>query len=291
MDGLDTIYRISDSISLSEITQCIRRAITHGNPASFEDTGLNAFDHHFRLPGKQMRSRVCLQASESLGLDYKTSIQLAATVEALHNASLILDDFQDGALERRGSPSVCALFGRDVALTLTLRLTTAAFICLTSTPDTGYLSQLVKELHRVVTETSIGQTRDLDVTRETTAEDLKVTASLKSGPLFGLSISLPLIATGQHEHVDQTYKIAKLFGLGYQILDDVSDTTGDSLQAADSNLVNCWSKDLGKDMAKAYALESAEKYLNKAKLLATEMPDGCGAAIIGLITQLQESES
>ncbi|MEM7792393.1 MAG: polyprenyl synthetase family protein, partial [Verrucomicrobiota bacterium] len=208
MDGLETINRISDSETLSEITKCIRQAVFSGNPTGFEDSGSIAFDHHFNSPGKQMRSRVCVKASEALSLDYDFSLHLAATVEALHNASLILDDFQDGALERRGSPTVCALFGRDIALTLTLRLTTASFVCLTSSSKAQNLNKLVNELHRVVTETSIGQTRDLDPTRKTNAEDLKLTASLKSGPLFGLSISLPLIAAGFHGHVEKTYKIA-----------------------------------------------------------------------------------
>lgn len=254
-----------------------------------DDPIRDAFEHHFQASGKQMRASLSLDASQALGLDSHTAQCLAACVEALHNASLVLDDFQDSALERRGHPTVCALFGRDVALGLTLRLTTTAFVSLSQIKNVEHLASLTMEVHQAVADTILGQTWDQDDTKNDAVEQVKLTASMKSGPLFGLSISLPLLAAGHEQVLETARRLGKLFGLGYQALDDLKDRASDRLQAVDANIVNAFETDLSFVEAEMAARQVADSVLDEALGLAAQLPEHSGAGIGKLIEQVRQS--
>lgn len=256
-------------------------------PSALEcDPICDAFEHHFQTPGKQMRASISLDASRALRLDSHTAQCLAACVEALHNASLVLDDFQDSALERRGRPTVCALYGRDVALGLTLRLTTTAFVSLSRIKKTKHLGSLTEELHKAVADTILGQTWDQDDSKNEAVEDVKRTASMKSGPLFGLSVSLPLLAAGHKEALENARRIGKLFGLGYQTLDDLKDRAVDRLQTGGANIVNAFESNLDFVEAEMAAQQVADSALEEASGLAAELPEESGVGIVRLIDQI-----
>jgi geranylgeranyl pyrophosphate synthase len=278
-----------DNKLLSGVTFLIRKHFGEVSSSQAEDPIRDAFEHHFQAPGKQMRAALSLDASQALGLDSHTSECLAACVEALHNASLVLDDFQDSALERRGQPTVCAQYGRDVALGLTLRLTTTAFVSLSQIKNVEHLASLTMEVHQAVADTILGQTWDQDDTKNEAVEQVKLTASMKSGPLFGLSLSLPLLAAGHKDALETARRLGKLFGLGYQALDDLKDRAADRLQAVDANIVNAFESDLSFVEAEMAAQEIADSVLNEALALATELPKQSGAGIGKLIKQVRQS--
>jgi geranylgeranyl pyrophosphate synthase len=252
-----------------------------------DDSALEACHYHFAKPGKCMRARLCLLVGEALELERESNHYLAATVEALHNASLILDDLQDRALTRRGQPSVCALYGTDVALALTLRLTTASFQCLGRSESRDF-AQLSSQTHEVVSETAIGQTRDLDEKDKPEVSELKTIAALKSGPLFGLALSLPLISAGYHDCIAQARKLASCFGLGYQILDDIKDRSADRLRKGDANIVNALEDEFGPKEALRIARDESHALLAEAKDLASSLPKTSGAAVVDVIRRLEK---
>ena len=276
------------STSLSGVLFHIRNHFGTVSSSNEEDPIRRAFEHHFQAPGKQMRGNLCLEASKTLGLDLKTAESLAACVEALHNASLVLDDFQDAALERRGLPAVCALYGRDVALGLTLRLTTSAFAALSQIKETDRIGMLTVEVHQAVADTILGQTWDQDAAKNDAVETVKMTAAMKSGPLFGLSVSLPLIAAGLDNAVKTARRLGMLFGLGYQALDDLKDRATDRLQAVDANIVNAFESDLSYVEAEMAARQVADSVLEEAQELAAQLPEKSGAGIEKLIRQVRQ---
>jgi geranylgeranyl pyrophosphate synthase len=277
-----------DSSALSGVICFIRDHFGQVSSANADDPIRLAFEHHFQAPGKQMRGSLCLDASKALGLDDETATALAGCVEALHNASLVLDDFQDSALERRGLPSVCALFGRDVALGLTLRLTTTAFVSLSQIKQLDQLGLLTAEVHQAVADTILGQTWDQDEQKNDAVEKIKLTAAMKSGPLFGLSVGLPLIAAGHNESVEVARQIGQLFGLGYQALDDLKDRATDRLQKVDANIVNAFESDLSFVEAEMAARQVADSVLSEALELAAQLPHGSGAGLGKLIEQVRQ---
>jgi len=246
----------------------------------------SAFVHHFTKLGKQTRSTLALEASQKLGLSKHSSIALAACIEALHNASLVQDDYQDAALKRRGFASVHSLFGRDVALGLTLRLVSTAFVCLKGIGDAQINSMLVQRMHESVGETVLGQTRDLNPNEDRSVESLLEIAQQKSGPLFALSLELPLIAAGYHELVETAHEAACRFGLGYQIIDDLKDRKIDRLQPTDANIANALVEQFGltEGMSRARAL--AKKELRASVDLAHTLPSKSGMLLCTMAGEL-----
>ncbi|CAI8364630.1 MAG: (2E,6E)-farnesyl diphosphate synthase [Opitutia bacterium UBA7350] len=273
------------STELPGVICLIRSHFGTVSSSTADDPIRHAFEHHFQVPGKQMRASLSLNASKALGIDEATAKCLAACVETLHNASLILDDFQDAALERREHPTVCAMFGRDVALGLTLRLTTTAFVNLSQIKISKHLAALTAEVHQAVADTILGQTWDQDADKNSEVEEVKQTAALKSGPLFGLSLSLPLIAAGHLDSVPTARRLGKLFGLGYQALDDLKDRATDRLQAADANIVNAFESDLSFVEAEMATRKVANTVLSEAQVLADQLPHQSGTGIGRLIAK------
>ncbi|MGC6423595.1 MAG: polyprenyl synthetase family protein [Lentimonas sp.] len=281
-----TLSTTPDSKALSGVLDKIEGAVKQGTWTEEEDVILAAFRHHFSQPGKCMRAQLCMRVSSALGHTTDDATAFAATVEALHNASLVLDDLQDAALSRRGQSTVCAQFGSDAALALTFRLTAASFLCLRQS-GTQYFPQLSSQTRFAVAQTALGQARDLDGAFEPSVEDLKKTAALKSGPLFGLSLSLPLIAAGYECAVPKARRISELFGLGYQLLDDIKDRSTDRLQNVDSNIVNAYEKFTSRDGAVEMARLEAKQIFDESKRLANELPVNSGLGIIQLIQRLK----
>jgi geranylgeranyl pyrophosphate synthase len=63
--------------------------------------------------GKRIRPAICLMAANIFGADPDRSISLAAAVEMMHTATLVHDDLIDGALLRRGVPTLNADWPAD----------------------------------------------------------------------------------------------------------------------------------------------------------------------------------
>ena len=61
--------------------------------------------------GKSLRPILCLAACEMAGGDFTEAIPAAASLELIHNFSLIHDDIQDGDLMRRSRPTIWSIWG------------------------------------------------------------------------------------------------------------------------------------------------------------------------------------
>ncbi len=75
----------------------------------------NAFVNLIGSGGKRLRPALALLAAEFNGSlrgtpDYRRVIALAAAIEMLHTATLVHDDVIDGALLRRGAPTLNAMW-------------------------------------------------------------------------------------------------------------------------------------------------------------------------------------
>lgn len=259
-----------------------------------------AFIHHFKAPGKQTRPSMAIEAGRALGLDAGASVRFGACIEALHNASLVQDDLQDGALERRGRPSIHTLFGKDIALGLATRLVSTAFVCLSSgcgliaprSGHSGLFALAAERVHQAIRETIDGQSRDLDPRADRSVESLLTVARQKSGPLFALALELPLIAAGHMAELERAHEAADRLGLGYQIIDDLKDRQIDRLQPADANIVNALSKISGQKEACRQAIHLARAELAHSCKLAEKLPDSSGAHLCllagDLLSRLRE---
>ena len=246
-----------------------------------------AFGHHFQAPGGGARVLLTHRCATLLGIDEADGRCLAAAVECLHNASLVQDDLQDHSLFRRGQASVMAKFGEDVALGLTDRLITTAFACVAEINDTSALPELIRRMNEAVGETVEGQTTELDGGLDGCSLDARLMAARKkSGPLFALALELPFIAARQQSSLPVAHEAACLFGLGYQILDDLKDQHLDAESPSNANLVDAMENDLPDRSAEAQAVQLARQLLHDASRQAESLPWGAGIPLIELIERL-----
>ena len=250
------------------------------------DSLASAFSFHLSSGGKRTRAEVCLSSSQSLGLSHDDSVVLATVVELLHNASLIQDDFQDRSPLRRGTPAIWNHFGPDTAIGLTDLAISASFRALADFSRLDRLPFLLNTLHRAIAVTLRGQADDLNGAPESATSALS-TALRKSGPLFSLSLELPLIASGQESYLSLAREAAEGFGVGYQICDDLSDVEEDRSQKSCGNLVLVLEQTMTKEAALADAHRLASEHLDRTVSTARLLPQGCGDTLVALTAAVQ----
>lgn len=251
--------------------------------AGHDDRLLSALRYHFEASGKQVRAQMALSCARALGLGEEVALGLAASVECLHNASLVQDDLQDRTALRRGREPVWRRFGTDTAICLTDLLLSAAYGVLAGPAVTGTLPALVCRLHGAVSHTLRGQMQDTGAegtsSGRSAAETCLQVAVAKSGPFFALALELPLIASGDAACVPLANSAAMHFGMGYQAFDDLEDLEQDEREGNEHNLVLAYTRDGGERSPVERARQTALYHLEQACLQAMALPRGCGAAL------------
>src|SRR5271156_856315 len=82
----------------------------HGDPDE-DATLLQSFHYICGLPGKQVRTKLAVAFNHWLQVDLDIVEKISDIAELLHNASLLIDDIQDGSHLRRGQPVAHAIYG------------------------------------------------------------------------------------------------------------------------------------------------------------------------------------
>jgi len=238
-----------------------------------------AITYHQAVPGSEARAKLCIYAGNALGISDEATIGLAAAVETLHNASLIQDDLQDNDATRRGRAAVWKKFGRDVAINVTDLLLSNAF-ALAASAGPLHAQKLVTTMNRAVARTLQGQTNDLSYEQQTDLDEAIAIAKEKSGALFSLSLELPLIMADHQQSLSQAREIGTLFGIGYQIFDDLLDRDSDRLSGNSANIALM----IEETAVTKYKVDTAEElayyFLSEAASGAAELPSGCGDLLI-----------
>ena len=173
-------------------------------------------------PGKRVRARLSIALSDSLQLPPEQGIALAAAVELLHNASLVLDDVQDNDEMRRGRASIWRTFGRSQAINL------GTFLIAQSTALAARLPGISPLFAATLREATAGQSAELDFhTATPTLPAYEKMAEAKTGALFALAAQS--VATLARLPDDLAATIGSSFarlGAAYQIQDDLADAFG-----------------------------------------------------------------
>ena len=72
-----------------------------------------ALEHLLAAGGKRVRPTMCMLIGNNLGAESGRLVTLGAALELLHTATLVHDDLIDGALLRRGMPTLNAKSDRS----------------------------------------------------------------------------------------------------------------------------------------------------------------------------------
>lgn len=223
--------------------------------------------------GKRLRPFLLHQTASLFGVDFKTALPVAISLEMLHTYSLIHDDLpaMDNDDLRRGKPTCHKAFDEATAILAGDGLLTYAFEVLNkaniSDDKKVLLNIKLAELAGAKDGMIAGQV--LDIYGETNPntdkkeELIKHTQSLKTGCLLKYPcLAGCILGNASKEEENILIKFSHNIGLAFQITDDVLDITGDE------KLVG---KTLKKDK-KQNKLNFVSIYgVEKAKLIAEEL--------------------
>jgi len=188
--------------------------------------------------GKRLRPILTMLAAQTVGFEPERLAGPASAVELLHTYTLIHDDLpcMDDDDLRRGKPSAHKAFGEAVALLAGDALLTGAFGMLIETAGrAGFpaeaISRVALELAQAAGSLGIiaGQIEDLAAEgRDIGLDELQYIHSRKTGDLFEYSCRAGAILAGASDQdIEKLSRFGELFGLLFQITDDILDEVGD----------------------------------------------------------------
>lgn len=256
------------------------RALAGDAPGRLTPVARAAADH-LAAGGGRIRARLALSAASALGLEDEMAVSAAATVELLHNASLVHDDLQDGDRTRRGAPAVWAAYGADAAICTGDMLLSAAYAAAAPLVRGG-VPQAPGHIHAAVAETIHGQIADRRAAAAPPGDvaSFARTARAKAGPFLALPLELPLLAAGYADAIESAAEAGRAFALAYQIADDLADTPDDAPRGgANVVCVLARARGLSDRAARQAAAAIAVEALAEARTAAAALPDGAGAAL------------
>lgn len=224
---------LPDSLAAQQarVTTAIDRILP---PETTEPSAVHSAMRYTALaPSKRVRAAVTVLAAELCGRSNDGTIAVAAAVELVHSASLILDDLpsMDNAPLRRGKPACHVAFGEAVAVLAAFGLLNLAFATLARALDAPLAARITTLIGDAIGSEGLigGQAEDLVATdRHISFETLERIHRRKTGALFSAAAVAGALTTGAIEpQIAALEAYAKNLGLAFQIVDDLLDVEGD----------------------------------------------------------------
>ena len=190
-----------------------------------------ALDDPAAQRGKRLRPRILLAVAESEGAAAESAFAAAASVELLHNYSLVHDDIEDRDRMRHGRPTLWATYGDAAAITAGDAMCALSYLTLLRddgrAPDT--VVAMTASLHRAHYELCRGQGLDIGFETALAVSFAEYTAMIdgKTAALFAASCELGALAAGAAPERAAAYaRMGRAYGLAFQIRDDILGTWG-----------------------------------------------------------------
>jgi geranylgeranyl pyrophosphate synthase len=188
-------------------------------------------------PAKAFRARF-IEASYALcGGEGSVPAACVDAIELLHAGSLIVDDIQDGAEERRGSPALHRLIGMPRALNTGNWLYFVALSKLHEIPlPPARALSVLREAHLCLTRCHEGQALDLalnlaEVRKQEAQAVAHATSQLKTGALMAFACALGAHAAGADgAELEAVTRFGERLGVALQILDDCGSVLAEERQ-------------------------------------------------------------
>lgn len=224
-----------------------------------------ALEHLMSAGGKRIRPTLGLLVGHMLGGNHEKLVTLGAAVEMLHTATLVHDDLIDGALLRRGMPTLNARWS-PAATVLTGDFLFARAAKLAAEVDYLPLMRLFAETLAVIVGGEL--TQMFSAHGNLSRENYYQRIYAKTASLFEMSTLAAAMVSTEEERIRQAMKTYGYeTGMAFQIVDDILDYTGDQTAVG---------KPLGSDLLNGLvtlpAIYYAEAYPNDPDVRA--IPEG-----------------
>lgn len=245
-------------------------------------------------PGKRVRARLCLLASEAAGGAAEDAMPAATAVELIHNFSLIHDDIQDRSEYRRHRKTVWSIWGEAQGINAGDEMFTLAQLALLQGENASLAVESLRVLNGACRLLCEGQYLDLDFERRPTVtvdEYLQMIAR-KTAALLEAACLLGGLAGGADRRKSLSLAgFGRQLGIAFQMRDDYLGIWGDPADTGKPAADDILSKK--KTLPVLYAMEHAgdvqrrelvefmgrQEKASQAEVQAVlAILDGCGAA-------------
>jgi len=187
--------------------------------------------------GKRIRPVIILLIGDMLKGEKKTLLNLATAIELLHTATLVHDDLIDGALLRRGIPTLNSKWSPAATVLTGDFLFSCSAVLAAKTNNL----EVIELFSRTLTVIVNGEINQLFTSRcNTSRDDYESRIYAKTASLFETSAkSAAILSDATPQQIEALRKFGYSLGMAFQIIDDVLDYIGD---------VNKVGKPLGGDL-------------------------------------------
>jgi octaprenyl-diphosphate synthase len=177
--------------------------------------------------GKRLRPRMTLLAASACGDDADEHLYLAAYMELIHVATLIHDDVVDNASTRRGVNATAIDYGNRVSVLAGDYLFAWIFKNVTANYDAP-IPHILSATLADICDGEVLQLRSLGVL-DLPVETYVDVARKKTASLFAASAECGAIAAGgSPDQVEALREYGDLYGIAFQMKDDLLDVTADA---------------------------------------------------------------
>lgn len=181
-----------------------------------------AIDHIQHSAGKHIRPLLLLLTAKACGKITDKSIDSAVLLELLHTATLIHDDVVDETKQRRGVPSLNAIFDNRVSVLVGDYVLSSALVRSISTQDLRIIA-IVSNLGRDLAD---GEIKQLETAEEVILDEACYLQVIKKKTAMLLSACTEIGAISADADLPQIEKfrlIGENLGYAFQIKDDIFD--------------------------------------------------------------------
>lgn len=216
MTTLETI-RTALAADFDRLNSRIAESLSTDNPMLQQIINAN-----LKTGGKMIRPMIVMLCARMLGEVNQGVIDAAASVELLHNASLIHDDVVDDSETRRGKPTVNAVWHNHVAVLVGDFFVSTSMQLAISTGNINIINQLCN----LGKQLSVGELNQIYNAREhTLSEDAYYQViKFKTASLFRACAAMGCYAQGVDDNrAEALTRFAELLGLCFQVRDDIFD--------------------------------------------------------------------
>lgn len=184
-----------------------------------------AMDLLISAGGKRIRPVLTILTGKMLGAPHQKLISMATAIEMLHTATLVHDDLIDGALLRRGMPTLNSRWAPG-ATVLTGDFIFACAARLAADTDSVAVMKLFSRTLTTIVDGEI--TQMLGSRCKADREGYMKRIYAKTASLFETSGQSPAIIAQASDEVQDIMRVFGYeIGLAFQIIDDILDFTGD----------------------------------------------------------------
>lgn len=183
--------------------------------------------------GKRIRPLLVLLCASACGASWQFTLPAAASIELVHNFSLVHDDIQDNSSKRRGRDTVWTKWGAPMAINVgdaLFVMSSQAIVDLKASYPSDVVMKAAEILHNTCLDLTRGQFLDMsyEERNDLGVDDYWHMISGKTSALIAACCHIGALLGGADEDQQEVYRsYGHYLGLAFQVQDDILGIWGD----------------------------------------------------------------